>query len=157
MQLIRQPLATCDPTLKEVALRVDRQKLATRLWRATADDGAEFGFELETPLKDGQAVWQSPVARYVICQDPEPVLEVSLQLAASAAAGIGWAIGNLHMELMAEANRLLAPDDPAMRQLLERLEIPFTATATVFRPGRFARGTSTAEAPSHELGPSHRH
>jgi urease accessory protein len=57
------------------------------------------------------------------------------------------------LELQAEPTRLLAPDEPAVRQLLERLKVPFKATTAIFRPGRFARGILS----THELGPSHKH
>ncbi|MDE3083769.1 MAG: urease accessory protein UreE [Verrucomicrobiota bacterium] len=153
LHLIQSPLAQFDPALPEVALRVERLTLAKRLWRGKAEDGAEFGFELGAPLKDGDTVWQTKVARYVIRQNPEPVLEISLDVAPSAAAGIGWAIGNLHMELCAEPTRLLTPDDTATRQLLNRLAVPYRATTAIFRPGRFARGSQLP----HELGPSHKH
>jgi urease accessory protein len=157
MQLVHAAVTNAETVLPVVAVRVDRLKLAKRLWRGAADDGLEFGFELNAPLKDGDVVWQTPAARYVVRQDPEPVLEVSLEIAPSAAAGIGWAVGNLHLELMAEATRLLAPDDPAVRQLLDRLKVPYRAVTAVFRPGRFARGAIGADNSPHELGPSHRH
>ena len=153
MQLVTAPLAAVDPSLPEVALRVERRTLAKRLWRGHAEDQAEFGFELETPLKDGEAFWQTATARYVVRQHPEPVVEISLDVAPSAAAGMGWAVGNLHLELSAEATRLLAPDEPAVRQLLERLKVPYRPTTAVFRPGRFVRGPQ----PAHEPGPSHQH
>jgi hypothetical protein len=78
---------------------------------------------------------------------------LSIDVAPSAAAGIGWAIGNLHLELQSEPTRLLAPDEPAVRQLLDRLKISFTPTTAIFRPGRFSRG----QQPTHDLGTSHRH
>ncbi len=153
LQLIHVPLEKPDPLPAEVALRVERLTLAKRLWRGIAEDGTEFGFELAGPLKDGDPFWQTSTARYVVRQHPEAVVEVSLEVAPSAAAGIGWAIGNLHLELSAEPTRLLAPDEPAVRQLLDRLKVPFKATTAVFRPGRFARGN----LPTQELGPGHRH
>lgn len=153
LQLVRAALASSDTSLRTIALRVDRITLAKRRWRGVAEDGADFGFELDQPLKHGDVVFQSASARYRIDQQPEPVVEVSLDLAPSAAAGIGWAVGNLHLELQSEATRLLAPDEPAVRQLFERLKIPFRPTTAIFRPGRFARGAQ----PSHELGPSHQH
>jgi urease accessory protein len=153
MQLIAAPLLASDSSLPAVAAPVERIRLAKRLWRGTAEDGTEFGFELVTPLKHGDVFWQNAAARYVIQQIPEPVVEISLELAPSAAAGIGWAIGNLHLELCAEPTRLLAPDETAVRQLLERLKVPFQPTTAIFRPGRFARGN----LPLHELGPSHQH
>jgi urease accessory protein len=151
--LIQSAVAQPDVTLLEVALSADRRVIAKRIWRGTADDGVEFGFQLGAVLKHGETFWQTTSARYVLHQLPEPVVEISLNLAVSAAAGIGWAIGNLHLELCAETTRLLAPDEPAVRQLLERLKVPFKPTTAIFRPGRFARGDQS----SHELGPSHRH
>lgn len=153
MQLIHAPLASPDSALPEVALTVDRLTLAKRIWRGTAADGTEFGFELEKRLQPGEAFWQTATARYVVQQQPEAVLEVSLEMAPSAAAGIGWAVGNLHLELQSEPTRLLAPDEPAVRQLFARLSVSFKATTAVFRPGRFARGNLS----THELGPSHQH
>ena len=166
LQMISEPMKDVNPALPEVVVRVERLKLAKRVWRGTAEDGVEFGCELEKPLKHGDVIWQNALARYVIRQEEEAVLEISLQMAASAAAGVGWAVGNLHLELMSEPTRLLTPDDKAARQLLERIQIPFRETRAVFRPGRFARGetmaavTATAKAKGEnavELGQSHRH
>ena len=153
LQIVQSPVANPEPAIPSVTLHVDRLTLAKRRWRRVAADGAEFGFELSAPLKPGEVFFQSATTRYVIAQDPEAVVAVSLDLTPAAAAGIGWAIGNLHLELSAEPTRLLAPDEPAVRQLLARLKVPFTPTTAVFRPGRFARG----QQPSHELGPSHQH
>jgi indolepyruvate ferredoxin oxidoreductase len=69
-----------------------------------------------------------------------------------AVAGIGWAVGNLHLELSSEATRLLTPDEPAARQLLSRIQIEFKTVTGVFRPGRFKR-----HADASDLGPSHKH
>ncbi|MDO8539251.1 MAG: urease accessory protein UreE [Opitutaceae bacterium] len=154
LTLIHAPLTATDAAgREEVALQADRMTLAKRLWRGSADDGTEFGFQLATPLKHGDTIFESPTARYVIRQAEEPVVEISLDIAASASAGIGWAIGNLHLELSAEPARLLAPDEPAVRQLLERLKVPYRQTTAIFRPGRFSRGNAT----THELGHSHTH
>ena len=153
LHLVSQAVASHDGKLPEIALRADRFTLAKRLWRGTADDGTEFGFELSAPLKHGDTVFQTATARYVVRQAEEPVVEISLDVAPSAAAGIGWAIGNLHLELSAEPTRLIAADEPAIRQLLDRLKAPYRQTTAVFRPGRFARGT----LPTHDLGPSHKH
>lgn len=152
--LIHAPNTPTDATLPEVAIQADRLTLAKRRWRGTADDGTEFGFELAAPLKDGDTIFESTTARYVIRQPAEPVVEIPLDVAPSAAAGIGWAIGNLHLELQAEPTRLLAADEPAVRQLLDRLKVPYRQTTAIFRPGRFARGEKLA---THELGTSHKH
>jgi urease accessory protein len=153
MQLVSGPLASADSSLPEIPLHVERLTLAKRLWRGTAEDGTEFGFELAAPLKHGDTFFQTATARYSVQQHPESVIEVSLAVAPSAAAGIGWAVGNLHLELQSEPTRLLAPDEPAVRQLFGRLKVPFKPTTAIFRPGRFARG----QQPTHDLGPSHKH
>lgn len=154
MILVTAALSSFDAALPEQQVRAERRQVAKRLWRGVAEDGQEFGFELAAPLRDGDVVHQSASARYVLRQEPEDVLEISLAIAPSAAAGIGWAVGNLHLELMSEPTRLLAQDEPAARQLLDRLGVPYTATRAVFRPGRFSRGAS---AVVQELGSSHRH
>ena len=153
LHLIHGPVSPIDETLPIIALRVDRVTMAKRLWRGVADDGTEFGFELAAPLKHGDVVHQTSKSRYVLNQQEEPVVEISLDVTPSAAVGIGWAIGNLHLELSAETHRMLAPDEPAVRQLLDRLKVPYRPTTAIFRPGRFARGAQA----THELGASHQH
>jgi urease accessory protein len=153
MHLIHTAVSAQNLALPAISLRTDRFTLAKRLWRGTAEDGTEFGFELSNPLKHADTFYETATIRYAIDQTPEPVVEISLDVAPSAAAGIGWAIGNLHLELSAEPTRLIAADEPAVRQLLERLKVPYRQTTAIFRPGRFARGAQ----PTHDLGPSHKH
>ena len=153
MQLITATLSAPDASLSEVSLRGGRLTVAKRIWRGRAEDGVEFGFDLAAPMKDGEVFWQSATTRYVVRQEAEPVVEIPLDFAPTAAVGLAWAIGNLHLELAAEPTRLLAPDEPAVRQLLDRLQVRYRATTALFCPGRFARGNF---AP-HELGPSHKH
>ena len=157
MHLIHAPLATPDNVLPRVEMEVDRLRLAKRLWRGAASDGVEFGFELAKPLQPGEAFFQTAHACYFIAQTPESLLEISLVVVPSVAAGIGWAIGNLHLELMADSTRLLTPDEKAVRRLLARLNVPFCETRAVFRPGRFARDEQNQTTQTHDLGPSHKH
>lgn len=154
--LVHSSVSASDPILAAVVLRTDRRTLAKRLWRGVAADGVEFGFQLEKPLQPGDTFHQTATVRYVIEQEPEPVLEIPLEgLPPSATAGIGWAVGNLHLEFSSEATRLLTPDEPAARHLLTRIQIPYTPTTAVFRPGRFKRSVSTPLV--DDLGPSHKH
>jgi urease accessory protein len=153
LTLVPAAVTSPDLALREVAIVVERRDLARRRWRIAAGDGQEFGFELARPLQPGDTIAQVEGKRYVLQQRPESVLFVGLELAPSAAAGLGWAFGNMHLEASTEPGRLVVADTPAARQLLARLGLAFTAGAHVFRPGRFARGT----LPAHELGPSHQH
>jgi urease accessory protein len=138
------------PALPEIAIPVERRQLAKRLWRAAAADGTEFGFELAGPLAHGDVVFATAIARYAIRQLPESVLEIPLPLAPDAAAITGWAVGNLHFPIEAQPARLLAPDDTALRQSLERMGIAYRALEEVFRPHRLAAG---AAPHSHAAGP----
>jgi urease accessory protein len=156
LQFVQSSIAKPDINLPVVELRVERRTLMKRLWRGTAADGVELGFELDAPLKHGDTVWQTQAARYVIVQEAEAVLEVLIgDLPASATAGIGWAVGNLHLEFSSEATRLLTPDEPAARHLFARIQINFNPTTAVFRPGRFKRSVGAPLV--DELGPSHKH
>ena len=134
MEIIHHHLHAWDETLALVPLPVDRLTLAKRRWRKTAADGCEFGFDLEHPLCDGDVFFQNVHARYQIQQQPETVLEVPLGTAAAAAARLGWKIGNLHFPIAITAGAIHAPDDPAVRQLLEREGIVHHAVLAVFRP-----------------------
>jgi len=151
--VIPAPLSEPQATLPVVAIKADRHDLARRRWRAVAEDGQEFGFDLTKPLRHGQTVYATTTQRYVIQQHPEPTLVVALQLAPATAVGLGWAFGNLHLEASSEPSCMVVPDTTAARQLLARLEISFTEEVRVFRPGHFAR----VQQPPHELGPSHQH
>jgi urease accessory protein len=134
MEIIRDHLHAWDQTLALILLPVDRLTLAKRRWRKTAADGREFGFDLEHPLRDDDVFFQDIHARYQIQQQPEPVLEVTLGPDAAEAARLGWKIGNLHFPVAITAGAVHAPDDPAVRQLLEREGIVHRAILAVFRP-----------------------
>ena len=112
---------------------MDRLTLARRRWRGVALDGTEFGFDLEHPLADGDVFHQSDTAFYRIAQQPEPVLEIALSSPLDAAQ-TGWKIGNLHFQIAVTAQTILAPDDPAIRQMLEREHIAYRPASAIFRP-----------------------
>lgn len=151
MNLVRAPLAAWDAALPEVAVRVDRQKLARRLWRGVADDGTDFGFEVETPLRHGDVVWATAAARYVIRQAAEPLLEIALGDSPDQAAVIGWAVGNMHFVIEARPGRILAPDDTGLRSALDRVAIPYRVTTGVFQPHRFASIVGHSHGPHGEV------
>lgn len=116
-----------------VPIRADRHNLAKRRWRGVAADGREFGFDLEQPLAGGEAIFATDAAVYRLEQSPEAVLEVALS-DATAAARLGWLLGNLHFRIAVAAGFVHAPDDPAIVQLFEREHISYRSTQAVFRP-----------------------
>jgi urease accessory protein len=138
LQLVHQSLVECDPARPRISIPVDRLLLAKRRWRGVAHDGAEFGFDLESAITDGAAVFQSDTAVYVIAQKYEPVLEVQSSAFAAGkaadAARLGWMIGNLHFQIEIAGDVVRVSDDPAVRQLFEREGIAYVACKRVFHP-----------------------
>ena len=134
MELIAKALLQPAPGLERIKLPVERLTLAKRRWRGVADDGCEFGFDLDTPLADGAVVFQSEAAVYVVAQKYEPVLEIALGADSPTAARLGWMIGNLHFQIEIAGEVVRVVDDPAVRQLFERERIAFTACRRVFHP-----------------------
>jgi urease accessory protein len=138
VQLVHRNLAERNPQLPEIRIPVERLVLAKRRWRGVAEDGAEFGFDLEAPLADGAVVHESDSAAYVLAQKYEPVLEVRIAECGmrngSDAARLGWMIGNLHFQIEIAEDLVRVVDDPAVRQLFEREGIAFTACKRVFHP-----------------------
>jgi len=134
IEIIRHALHHSKKELPKVVLRADRGTLAKRRWRGTAEDGREFGFDLESHLHDGDVFFEAESA-YQIEQLPEPVFEVKLDgHAPRRAAEMGWLFGNLHFPIQITRDLIRVADDPAVRQMLEREKIPFTETIHVFHP-----------------------
>jgi urease accessory protein len=142
MEIIRARLIAWNAALTRVPLPVDRVTLAKRRWRGRAADAREFGFDLDDPLADGDVFFETAAVRYQIEQEPEPVLEVPFG-APPDAARLAWKIGNLHFPIAVTADAIHAPDDSAVRQLLEREGIAHRPTRAVFRPlqGSHSHGT----------------
>ncbi|EDY81381.1 UreE urease accessory protein, C-terminal domain [Verrucomicrobiia bacterium DG1235] len=139
MQLITNHLPGFPESKKQIQLPVDRRKLAKRRFRATAADGTDFGFDLPHPLKHGTAFHETKDSVYLIEQDPEPVLKIPFH-DGTTGAFYGWMVGNMHFPAAFEANFVVAEDDPAVRQLLDRNEIPYQEARQVFQPATAASG-----------------
>jgi urease accessory protein len=117
-----------------VFLSPDRATLAKRRWRGVAQDGREFGFDLDHALSDGSVFFREPGKSYVISQAPEPVLEIELDQDPKRAAALAWQIGNLHFPIEVTDSVIRCSDDPAIRELLRREKITSRASMAVFRP-----------------------
>ena len=133
MELIRSEIHSHSTGKKRVELATDRQTLAKRRWRGVAWDGREFGFDLTHPFSDGAAFFETDGSIYVVTQQQEPVIEIDPGKGADAAR-TGWMIGNLHFPIQIEHGLLRTPDDPAIRQLLDREAIPYSVVERVFHP-----------------------
>jgi len=133
MEFVHHSLAEIPPNLTRVSLVVDRHTLAKRRWRGTAGDGREFGFDLDEPLFHGAVFFADDQSFYVLLQEPERILEVSLTTAAIAAR-LAWTIGHSHLPIQIKNGSLRVADALATRRLFAREHISFRERKAVFQP-----------------------
>ncbi len=124
-----------DPVIFEssILLTVGRRVLAKRRWRGQAEDGTDFGFDLEKPLRHGVCFHAEQDKNYVIDQKPEAVFRVSYPDQCQAAYR-AWQVGNLHFPAQFTESYLLVEGDLAVRHMLDRNGIPFEEAIEVFQP-----------------------
>ena len=137
MHLVQRKVAEQSdrPESEQVRLIAERRLFLKRRWRAVAEDGAEFGFDLESRLQNGCVILREDRADYVVWQEPELVYELRLDSPAQAALA-GWKIGNLHLPVEVTGNVVRVLHDPAMRQLCEREGWAMSECTVVFNPLR---------------------
>ena len=135
MQLITQMLepASSRPPEEQVVLAAERRQFLKRRWRGVAEDGTEFGFDLETRLVDGGVIFQDGGKDYIVRQLPEVVYEVPFESPAHAAL-VAWKTGNLHLPAQIFDDRIRVLHDEAMAQLLDREGWAFTEPSVLFQP-----------------------
>ena len=135
MLLIHRILAEASllPPEQQVVLAAERRQFLKRRWRGTAEDGTEFGFDLESRLIDGGVIFQKGGCDYIVRQVPEIVYQVSCATRAEAAL-VGWKVGNLHLPAQILENAILVLHDQAMTQLLEREGWDYSEPEVIFTP-----------------------
>jgi urease accessory protein len=121
-----------------VLLTADRATLAKKRWRGLAQDGREFGFDLEHTLSDGSVIFREAGRCYVILQAAEPIVTIELGSDPRRAALLAWQIGNLHFPVEVTDRVICCQDDPAIRQMLQREHIAWRENMGVFRPSTSA-------------------
>jgi len=133
MVIIRGGLTLDAGDFSPVRLFVERATLSKRRWRGVAEDGREFGFDLEKQLGDGAVFFREGESVYAISQKAEAVLQIWLGDAKDAARA-GWMIGNLHFPIEVSEGAAFTVEDAAVLALFEREGIPFERVERVFRP-----------------------
>jgi urease accessory protein len=135
MHLIQRMIAEKSllPPETQLVLAAERRQFLKRRWRGVAEDGTEFGFDLETRLTDGGVIFQQAGNDYIVRQLPETVYEVPLE-SPSRAALIAWRVGNLHLPAQILDHSIRVLHDEAMAQLLEREGWDFTEPEVIFTP-----------------------
>lgn len=148
MQLITAAQGAPKKPLEAIALRVDRHKLARRRWRACAEDGVDFGFDVPEALQHGDCIFEEDTKAYYIEQEPEACLLVAFTTS-EASAWIGWMVGNLHFKAAFSDSGILVQDDLAVRQMFEREQIDYQQVQRIFQPAKQG-GHSHNHSHSHE-------
>jgi urease accessory protein len=103
--------------------------------RVTTRKGRELALALPTGsvLVPGEILHVARGWYVVIEAAAEPVLAVSPR-SREEGLRLAFEVGNRHFALAIDGDRLLVPDDPAMEQLLERLEVDWRRDHAVFVP-----------------------
>jgi urease accessory protein len=114
-------------------LAASRATLAKRRWRGVAEDGREFGFDLDEPINHGAHFFAVGETYYVIQQTPEEVLEIPIA-SPEQAARVAWSLGNLHFGVQVLPEAVRVTEDPAVLQFLSRENIAFRKVTCVFLP-----------------------
>ena len=127
-----------------IPLAVGRRVLAKRRWRGQAEDGTDFGFDLEKPLLHGVCFHAEGDKNYIIDQKPEEVFRVPYPDPREAAHR-AWQVGNLHFPAQFTESYLLVEGDLAVRHMLDRNAIPFEEAIEIFQP--------VTASSSHHHGP----
>lgn len=135
MHLIQSLLAEKSqlPAEHRVTLHAERRQFLKRRWRGIAEDGTEFGFDLESRLIDGGVIFHGDGRDYVVHQLPERVYEIGLN-SPDFAALVAWKVGNLHLPAEIQEFSIRVLHDESMAQLLEREGWEFTEPEVIFTP-----------------------
>ena len=146
MKLIRELHAIAGETFdRSISLTVERRVLAKRRWRGQAEDGTDFGFDLQAPLRHGICFHAEEDRNSRIDQKPEEVFRVPYPNQREAAHR-AWQVGNLHFPAQFAETHLLVEGDLAVRHMLDRNGIPFVESIEVFQP------VMAASAHRHDYG-----
>lgn len=103
--------------------------------RARTAKGREVALALPTGslLMCGALLWVDEDFYVEVEALPEPLLAVHPRHRREALR-VAFEVGNRHFSLAVEEEALLVPDDVAMVELLERLEVPWTRCQAIFNP-----------------------
>lgn len=122
-----------NPPGRQVVLAAERRQFLKRRWRGSAQDGTEFGFDLETRLSDGGVIHRHDGIDYIVRQLPERVYQVPFESPAHAAL-VAWKTGNLHLPAEISDHCIRVLHDEAMKSLLDREGWSYTEPEVLFQP-----------------------
>lgn len=135
MHLIQRMIAPASelPESSQVVLSAERRQFLKRRWRAIANDGTEFGFDLSGRLTEGCVILQQDGKDYIVRQLPELVYEV-VYTSPAHAAHVAWRVGNLHLPAEILEDRIRVLHDEAMSHLIGFEGWAYNEPEVVFQP-----------------------
>jgi urease accessory protein len=139
-----------------IHLPASRATLAKRRWRGVAEDGREFGFDLNETLAHGDHFHNEGDTWWVIEQTAEEVLEIPVK-SVEQAARVAWTLGNLHFGIEVIPSAVRVTEDPAVLQLLAREHIHFRRVTCVFQPSSAGAHHHHDQAQDHGHDHGHHH
>jgi urease accessory protein len=135
MHIIQRMLAERSllPVDQQVVLAAERRQFLKRRWRAAAEDGTEFGFDLDARLTNNCVIFHRDGLDFVVRQLPETVYQIPFDSPAHAAL-VAWKTGNLHLPAQILDDSILVLHDEAMASLLQREGWKFSEPQVLFTP-----------------------
>jgi urease accessory protein len=120
---------------KRDVLRLTAEERRWGRRRVTTEGGRTLALALPTGsvLTPGDVLYVAFDWYVVVEAALEPVLAVTPR-SRDEAVRLAFEIGNRHFSLAVDGDRVLVLDDPAMEQLLGRLNLEFARTMSVFVP-----------------------
>lgn len=127
------------PSIEIPMTAADRRRVRRMI---VAPDGVQFPLELPTGtvLHPGQVLHRTGERAYVVTAAAEDVVVAHPRNLAEAAR-LGHLIGNLHRDIEADGDEVVALADSALIDRLRRAGVPFTEERRAFRgraPGEHA-------------------
>jgi len=124
----------------ELAMTAHDRRRVRRI--VEAPDGVRLGLALATGtvLTPGQVLYRGAGRAYVVVAAPEDVI-VARPRSLEEAARLGHIIGNLHRDLEADGDVVIALADAALANRLRRADVPFDLARRAFygrAPGEHA-------------------
>jgi urease accessory protein len=118
--------------------------------RAVTSQGREIALALPTGtvLALGAVLWIDREWYLEVEGAPEPVIVVRPR-SHQEALRIAFEVGNRHFSIALYEDAMLVPDDIAMSQLLERLDVRWSRAEAVYTPIGFGHGHTHANGVEH--------
>jgi urease accessory protein len=116
-----------------LVLTAEERRWARRRVRTQGGRALALALPTGTRLRPGEIIVVAPAWYVVVEAAVEPVIAIAPR-SRDEALRIAFEVGNRHCALAIEGDELLVPDDPAMRQLLERLGVEWRCGRAPFVP-----------------------